>query len=138
MSNAEPVPEEIAAYKRILKALLDLRPSGTRKRLAEALGTHKSFVSQITNPAYRVAIPAHHVDTIVRVCRLSTEERRTFLGAYAAAHPRHAAEDEAEAGIPTRIVIMVPAFRSRALHDRVVDAIETTAGRIIAIARDTE
>ena len=50
----------IAAYKTILKEVLDSRPSGTRSRLAAALGKNRSFVTQITGPAYPVPIPASH------------------------------------------------------------------------------
>ena len=41
----------VAEYKRILLRVLDLRPSGMRQRLADALGANRSFVSEITNPA---------------------------------------------------------------------------------------
>ncbi len=40
------------AYKAILAQIIDDRPSGTRQRLAAALGKHRSFVTQITSPAY--------------------------------------------------------------------------------------
>jgi len=42
----------IAAYKAILRDVLDKRPSGMRQRLAEALGKNRSFITQIANPAY--------------------------------------------------------------------------------------
>ena len=42
--------------------MLDNRPSGTRLKLAAALGKNRSFVTQITNPAYPVPIPAQHLD----------------------------------------------------------------------------
>ena len=47
---AVPASAAVAAYKRILADVLDRRPSGTRQRLAAALGKNRSFVSQITNP----------------------------------------------------------------------------------------
>ena len=53
----------IADYKKILKTVLDNRPSGTRQRLAMALGKNRSFVSQIANPAYAMPIPAQHLET---------------------------------------------------------------------------
>jgi hypothetical protein len=46
----------VAEYKRILQRVLENRPSGTRQRLATALGTNRSFVSQIANPAYTTPI----------------------------------------------------------------------------------
>ena len=39
----------------------------------------KSFVSQITNPAYTVPIPATDLTTIFEICHLSAAEREQFL-----------------------------------------------------------
>mgnify|MGYP000606055132 CR=1 FL=1 len=50
--------EAVAAYKRMLADIIEKRPSGTRQRLAAALAKNRSFVSQITNPAYATPIPA--------------------------------------------------------------------------------
>ena len=77
----------VAAYKAILQRVLDNRPSGTRLRLAGALGKNRSFVTQITNPSYPVPIPARHVDVIMEVCHLLPPERAQFLKAYGDAHP---------------------------------------------------
>jgi DNA-binding transcriptional regulator YdaS (Cro superfamily) len=135
---------EVAEYKRLLRSFLNRRPSGTRTRLASALGTHKSFVSQITNPDYRVAIPAHHVPTIVQVCRLSPEERRAFLDAYRVAHPDPLTDPGPDLSEPdsgsseTRIVILVPRFRSAARQAEVIAAIEELASRIIALGADSD
>lgn len=82
-----PVPDAVAAYKTILKTVLDLRPSGMRRRLAKRLGRNPSFVSQISNPSYPTPIPAAHVEAIIEVCHFSPEERQRFLAAYEAAHP---------------------------------------------------
>ncbi|HXN54876.1 MAG TPA: hypothetical protein VN874_01305 [Myxococcales bacterium] len=84
-------PGPIAAYKAILKDYIDRRPAGMRARIAAAIGKHKSFVSQLTNPIYPVPVPARHLSTIVEICHFSAEERRTFLKAYALAHPVRAA-----------------------------------------------
>ena len=81
-------PTAVADYKGILQDVLYHRPSGTRQRLAEALGNKASFISQITNPAYSVPIPTRHVETILDVCHFSPAERARFLDAYARAHPR--------------------------------------------------
>jgi hypothetical protein len=77
----------VAAYKAILKAVLESRPSGMRRKLAEAIGKNRSFVSQISNPAYQVPIPARHVSLIFEICHFSPQERAAFLKAYAEAHP---------------------------------------------------
>ena len=126
----------IAAYKRLLKTYLDRRPSGTRQKVAEALGTHKSFVSQITNPNYRVPLPAQHVGTIAKICHLSPEEMREFLAAYQDAHPSQALgarEDRAEDSHILRIE--VPHFEDPGKQRDVEDTIKEIAARIIALAR---
>ena len=48
-------------------------------------------MSQITNPAYAVPIPAGHLDLIFEVCHFSAEERRHFVAAYLLAHPNRPA-----------------------------------------------
>lgn len=78
----------VAAYKDVLKRVLDNRPSGMRQKLAWAIGKNRSFISQISNPAYPVPIPVHHLDCIFEICHFSATERRAFLDAYARAHPR--------------------------------------------------
>lgn len=76
----------IRAYKTVLSEVLDQRPSGTRQRLADALGKHRSFVTQITSPGYATPIPQKHVATIFSVCHFSPAEREQFLAAYRLAH----------------------------------------------------
>lgn len=80
--------EAVAAYKTVLQKVMETRPSGTRQRLAGALAKNRSFVSQIANPAYATPIPARHLETIFDICHFSPDERRRFLNAYTAAHPR--------------------------------------------------
>jgi hypothetical protein len=92
MAEAQPhASNAVAAYKKILSDVIDRRPSGTRQRLAAALGKNRSFVSQITNPAYAVPIPAAHLDLIFEVCHFSLEERKNFISAYLQAHPNRPA-----------------------------------------------
>lgn len=81
---------QVAAYKQLLRDYLDRRPSGARLRIARVLGTHKSFVSQITNPADPTPVPARHLSAIFDVCQLSEPERARFLELYRSAHPRQA------------------------------------------------
>jgi len=81
-------PDPVAEYKTILKRVLDNRPSGTRQRLAKALGKNRSFISQIANPAYPVPIPVLHLETMFELCHFSQDDRRDFLTAYRRAHPR--------------------------------------------------
>jgi hypothetical protein len=83
----EQASSAVADYKRVLARVLDNRPSGTRQRLAAALGKNRSFVSQIGNPAYATPIPAQHLDLIFEVCLFPAAERKAFLDHYARAHP---------------------------------------------------
>jgi hypothetical protein len=79
--------EAIRAYKTILSHVIDQRPSGMRQRLADALGKHRSFVTQISSPAYSTPIPSKHLPLIFSVCHFSPAERDHFLAAYHRAHP---------------------------------------------------
>jgi hypothetical protein len=107
--------EAILAYKQILRDVLEHRPSGTRHRLAQALGKARSFISQITNPAYAIAIPAQHLPAIFEICHFSAAEREGFLKAYRAAHPRCTLPLEARARLrPIRL--LVPELGSEAAN----------------------
>lgn len=127
----------VAAYKRILQTSLDRRPSGTRQRIAEALGKHKSFVSQITNPAYSVPIPARHVTAILELCHFSAEERRAFLEAYVRAHPsrRQVVKPAPRGGAPHVLHIPVPTFEDAELQREVEDLIRAFAARVVQIVQ---
>ena len=90
--------EAVARYKAILQRVMENRPSGTRQRLAGALGKNRSFVSQITNPAYATPIPARHIETIFDICHFSPDDRLAFIEAYGAAHPRRTAQARGHRG----------------------------------------
>jgi len=83
----EETEDAIIAYKSILAQIIDNRPSGTRQRLATELGKHRSFVTQISSPAYSIPIPSKHLPAIFSVCQFSPAERDQFLAAYHQAHP---------------------------------------------------
>jgi hypothetical protein len=87
-AKADAALEHVAAYKRVFQKVLDSRPSGMRQRLAEALGKNRSFISQISNPAYPTPIPAQHIEGIFEICHFSPREREQFLAAYRDAHHR--------------------------------------------------
>jgi hypothetical protein len=78
---------QVETYKSLLRNVLDRRPSGTRQRLANAIGKNRSFVSQISNPAYPAPIPAAHIEIIFDVCHFAPAERQAFLEAFHRAHP---------------------------------------------------
>lgn len=113
-------PDYVALYKRLLGEVLDRRPSGTRQRLAAALGKNRSFISQISNPVYPVPVPAQHLPVIFDICHFSAAEKQAFLTAYRSAHPRrmHAV---APTPSPRRIALDLPdlgdAGRNRALDE---------------------
>ena len=130
--------QAVGAYKSLLKTFLERRPSGTRQRIAEALGTHKSFVSQITNPNYRVPLPAQHVASIMKICHFSAEERRAFLAAYRKAHPQQAVFPEEVAAGRRVLQIEIPGFDDPKRQAEVAEAIEELARRLIALARNDE
>ena len=124
--------DAIRTYKGILSAILDQRPSGTRQRLADALGKHRSFVTQITSPGYSTPIPARHLPLIFSVCHFGVAERDGFLAAYRIAHP---GKTPAGGGRKTRhISLTVPDLgddRQNAALDR---AISEFIHRITSIA----
>src|SRR4051794_41959267 len=78
----------VAEYKRVFAKVLENRPSGTRQRLAMALGKNRSFISQIANPSYATPIPAQHLETIFEICLFPATERRGFFEGYGRGHPR--------------------------------------------------
>ncbi len=130
--------ELVATYKRLLQSYIDRRPSGTRQKIAAALGTNKSFVSQITSPAYAVPVPESHIDTIMAICHFSAEEREAFLSAYADAHPGRSGRPDggaAKAEPSRRLQISVPVFGDAALQHEVEDMIRAFADRVIRLAR---
>ena len=128
----------VAHYKRLLQSYIERRPSGTRQKIAAALGTNKSFVSQITSPAYTVPVPESHIDTIMEICHFSAEEREAFLRAYADAHPGRAGPADGSAGRAEpsrRLQINVPVFGDAQLQHEVEDMIRAFADRVVRLAR---
>nr|WP_316651105.1 hypothetical protein [uncultured Gellertiella sp.] len=120
----------IADYKTILAGIIDVRPSGTRQRLADALGKHRSFVTQITSPAYLTPLPARHLPTIFKVCHVSPAERDDFLKAYQAAHPGKLPDFTEQDGF-RQLALMVPDFgddkKNRLFDDALADFIQKMA-----------
>ena len=123
----------VAEYKAILQRVLEARPSGTRQRIATALAKNRSFVTQITSPAYDTPIPARHVDLVMEICHFSPHERDAFLAAYARAHPsRHTApRGEPRTRAP---VVYLPDLgseeKNRKLDGLIGDFVEKLAGLI--------
>ncbi len=136
-SDAEPAGEGDAAawqdpvheYKALLRAVLDRRPSGTRLRLAEAMGKNRSFISQISNPAYPTPIPADHITPIMEVCHFSAQEKERFMDAYRRAHPQRFDKLQA-VGKVRRLTIDLPDLGDPAANKALDAAIEDVATRV--------
>jgi hypothetical protein len=123
----------IVEYKTILKKILDIRPSGTRQRLAAAIGKNRSFISQLANPAYPMPVPAQHIETIFEVCHFSDAERRSFLDYYGLAHPERL-KLISERSATRRIVLDVPDFNDpmkNAVVDTLLDSLVRNLSRLI-------
>jgi hypothetical protein len=139
MDEDEPAgrAEAVAGYKSLLRSCIERRPSGLRGRLALALGKHKSFVSQIANPAYGVPIPVGDLPVIFELCHLSAAERERFLELYRRAHPERRRLPGTDAR-PHELRIGLPEFRSDATAREVEALILDFAARTIRLARQAE
>lgn len=128
--------DAVSAYKRMLAAIIERRPSGTRQRLAAALAKNRSFVSQITNPAYSTPIPASHLGQIFEVCHFSGAERAEFTRLYARAHPKKMLADKPVRSAP---VVALPdlgdAAKNQKLHG-LVSAFVRDIARLIEDERE--
>ena len=134
---ANQTPQDaVAAYKRQLAAIIDRRPSGTRQRLATALAKNRSFVSQITNPAYPTPIPASHLAQIFEVCHFSGPERQEFTRLYARAHPKKMlAEKPPRSAAVVELPDLGDEAKNRKLHG-LVSAFVRDIARLIEDERD--
>jgi len=131
--------DPVAAYKRLLRELVARRPSGTRRRMAAAFGTHPSFISQITNPGLRVPLPAQHIPSLFRTCHFSAAEQAQFLALYGRAHPAQAVAIEELAAVERDgLRIALPPFADPAVRREVEDAIRDFADRVIRLAQHTK
>jgi hypothetical protein len=135
---AEPADvSAVAEYKRIFKEVLDSRPSGMRIRLAHAMGKNRSFVSQISNPAYPVPVPVQHLNTIFEVCHFSPQAKAAFLRAYARAHPRRVGR-LSETPRERTITLHLPDLGSRKRNAQIEALMQEFARKLIAILQDEQ
>lgn len=128
----------VRRYKLLLQTFLKRRGSGSRQAIAEALGHSRGFVTQMTSPAYDLAISAPQVRAILRLGELTPEEERVFLAAYVAAHPERASEVYANQS--SSVAIAVPTLDDpeaqarmealiRKLADDVIESFMAARGR---------
>lgn len=136
MNGNQSQTELVAAYKELLRGYLEKRPSGLRKRIADAIQTNRSFVSQISNPKYSVPIPSHYVHKIIAVCHLSPSERTEFIGAYLQAHPGQAELLEKRAVVQggDTITIDLSAVKDEAQRNLIKQTLKYTAESLIALS----
>ncbi|HEY9013014.1 MAG TPA: hypothetical protein VIN06_18565 [Devosia sp.] len=132
-AKAQIQPEEaIVAYKRILQDVLNQRPSGTRQRLADALGKNRSFVTQMTSPTYPTPIPHRHLATVLAVCHFTPEVRDAFMAAYRLAHPKRF--ELGESRNARHLNLLVPDFgddkRNAAFDKAVIEFVQKMAGLV--------
>jgi hypothetical protein len=127
----------VAEYKRVLAKVLENRPSGTRQRLAMALGKNRSFISQIANPSYATPIPAQHLETIFEICLFPATERRVFLEAYGRAHPGKAERRRDRKDHRMRpITVYVPDLEDAAKNQTLDRLLADIAARIGKLTED--
>lgn len=138
MSEAKPERERanaVAAYKGILKRVVDTRPSGTRHRLAISLGKNRSFISQIANPVYAVPIPVQHLETIFEICHFTAGEKREFLTAYVEAHPRRLDLVRKPAGT-RKLTLTLPDLSDQRRNRQLDEAVTEMARQLARLAKD--
>jgi hypothetical protein len=133
MADVKPARDRtdtVSTYKAVFRRILDTRPSGTRHRLAIALGKNRSFISQIANPVYAVPIPVQHLETIFEICHFTAADRREFLAAYTEAHPRRLDLVKRPVG-KRKLTLMVPdlgdARRNRLLDETIAEIVRRLA-----------
>lgn len=134
MKSREDRGAAVAAYKVLLQRIVDNRPSGTRHRLAVALGKNRSFISQITSPAYSVPIPSGHLETIFEICHFTPAEKSEFLAAYGRAHSRRAPPVRKRAGELT-LTITLPDLGDARANRALAQAVEAMAEVLSQVAR---
>jgi len=136
MNGNQRQAELIAAYKEVLRGYLEKRPPGLRKKIAEAIQTNPSFVSQITSPKYSVPIPCHYVHKVIAACHLSPSERTEFMDCYLQAHPMQAEVREKSAVVydDDTITIDLSAVKDEGQRNLIKRTLKYTAKSLIALS----
>jgi hypothetical protein len=134
LEKPENGQEPVARYKSVLQQVLDSRPSGMRQRLAEALGKNRSFISQISNPAYPTPIPVQHVEAIFELCHFSAAEKEQFLTAYRQAHPRRLQLYKERERV-RRVTLTLPDLGDERLNHELDSLVAELAEKLARLAR---
>src|SRR5690606_24641861 len=107
------------------------RPAGVRLRIADTIGTNKSFVSQITNPRYNTPLPAKYVEPLLDAVRPTAAERDRFLALYHEAHHMAGKRAGRPATEKARVLrIELPRLGSRSLERRVDTLVQELARQV--------
>ena len=122
----------IRTYKTLLRAAVERCPAGTKQKIAKELGTSRSFVSQIFNPAYSVPVPAKHLNTLIKLCALTQSEETAFRSAHLLAHPPPASDGGRRK--QNEICIPLPKFENADQRRAVEQAILASAEAIIKVS----
>lgn len=125
----------VRRYKLLLQSLLQRRGRGIGQAIAAATGTNRSFVSQMTSPAYTTPLPAQHIRAIIETAGFSHDEEWMLIEAYLQAHPERAADllERGRGGRETRsLTIEVPVLASERTQRRLEAAIERIAAELAA------
>ena len=99
------------------------------------MGKNRSFVSQISNPAYPVPIPIQHLNTIFDVCHFPPHAKTGFLQAYARAHPRRVGR-LAEVPRERTMTLHLPDLGTAKRNGQVDALMQEFARRLVAILQD--
>ncbi len=126
----------IAAYKTVLRDVLDRRPSGMRQRLAEALGKNRSFITQNANPSYQTPNPAQHVHPIMLICHYSAQERDRIHEANHRSHPRRLLLVK-ERERSRRLTLMLPDLGSEQKNHKLDTLLSEFAEKVARLIEDT-
>lgn len=138
-TDSNSVDARIVVYKTLLREYLNRRPSGIRKKISSAINTHRSFISQVANPNYRVPLPAQYVPILMDVCHFTHEEQETFLAAYTAAHPGQALFAQAAAkGDYTSLTLNLSEVQDENRRIALSRSIREVAATMIKLVQDAE
>jgi len=129
--------KNVANYKTILRSVIAERPSGMGQRLSDALGKNRSFISQISNPNYKIPVPYKHLEDIFKVCGFSMDQREAFLEEYCLAHPKYATYiNEAEQAKDPANTIVLPKTGNKKIDDDIKKAVLKLAHDMVDIYKD--
>ncbi len=135
----------VRRYKLLLQHFLERRGSGTQQIIADAIGKHPSFVSQMVSPAYDMPVPSRYVRAIAEHAGFTQTERDAFLDAYLHAHRDRTSDVlglSVDSGETQRrqwvLEINLPALSSLAAQRLLEGAIISMAQNMAAIALQIE